>query len=174
MSEALFAHPPMPRLSLIVAIAANRVIGANNALPWRLPEDMAFFKRTTLGHTVIMGRKTFESIGRALPDRRNIVVSRNPDFQAAQIERAASLDDALALVASADEVFVIGGESLFGEALERADRLLVTEIRREFAGDTYFPPLPPAFRETARSAQKAAGAAGLQFDFVTYERKAAH
>jgi dihydrofolate reductase len=174
MPEALLAHPPMPRLSLIVAIAANRVIGANNTLPWRLPEDIAFFKRTTLGHTVIMGRKTFESIGRALPDRRNIVITRNPEFHATGVERAASLDEALASVASADEVFVIGGESLFGEALERADRLLVTEIRKEFAGDIYFPPVPSSFRETARSAQKAAGAAGLQFDFVTYERKAAH
>jgi dihydrofolate reductase len=160
----------MSRLSLIAAVASNGVIGNRNSLPWRLAEDLAFFKRTTTGHCIIMGRKTFESIGRALPQRTNIVVSRNPLWHAEGVIAAASLDAARALAASSTEVFVIGGESLYRESLGHADRLLVTEIHRAYPGDVYFPAVPATFVETERVPQRSLGDAQLTFDFVTYER----
>jgi dihydrofolate reductase len=125
-------------LSLIVAVAANGVIGADNRLPWHIAEDLRHFKRVTLGKAVIMGRKTYESIGRPLPGRQNIVVSRDPAWRADGVASATSLDDALA-VASGDEAVVIGGASLFAEALTRADRFHLTEIHRAYDGDVHFP-----------------------------------
>ena len=125
-------------LSLIVAIAHNRVIGYENKMPWHLPAELAYFKRITTGHPIIMGRKTFQSIGRPLPNRRNIVVSRNPTFAGEGIEVRPSLNDALAL-ATADNPFVIGGATLYLEALPLADRLYITEIEAELNGDTFFP-----------------------------------
>lgn len=127
-------------LSLIVAIAKNRVIGHENKMPWHLPAELAYFKRITTGHPIIMGRKTFESIGRPLPGRRNIVVSRNANFHAPGIEVSNSLENALALSAN-DSPFVIGGASLYAEALTVAQRLYITEIDADLAGDTFFPPI---------------------------------
>ncbi|MBK8324947.1 MAG: type 3 dihydrofolate reductase [Betaproteobacteria bacterium] len=129
--------------SLIVARAANGVIGRDNGMPWHLPADLAHFKRTTLGRPVIMGRRTWESIGRPLPGRRNIVVTRSANFPAAGAEVVGSLEAAWRAVADADEVFVIGGGQLYAEALPGADRIYVTEIGEAIEGDTRFPDLEP-------------------------------
>ena len=125
--------------SLVVAMARNRVIGRDNRLPWRLPEDLAYFKRVTLGHPVIMGRRTWESIGRALPGRLNIVVSRNRDYRAPGATVVGSLAEAWQAAGEADEAHVIGGTSLFAEALPQADRIHLTEVDAEVEGDTWFP-----------------------------------
>lgn len=157
-----------PVLTIVVARAANDVIGARNGLPWRLPEDLAHFKRITMGKPIVMGRKTFESIGRPLPGRRNIVVTRTSSWAHAGCERAGSLDEALALCRDADEVMVIGGAQLYAEALPRAQRAHVTEIHHEFEGDTVLPPLGSAWRE--RSRERSETPEGMRFDFVVYER----
>lgn len=159
-----------PRLSLIAAVAANGVIGSGNALPWRLPEDLKRFKALTLGHPVIMGRKTYESIGRPLPGRRNIVISRDAAFSAEGCETAGSLDAAIASCAgTTDEVFVIGGAQLYAEALQVAQRMYLTEILREYPGDAHFPAFQrAAWRETAR--EHLSSADGTEFDFAVYDR----
>jgi dihydrofolate reductase len=161
-----------PRLSLIVARARNGVIGRAGTLPWRLPEDLAFFKRTTMGHPIVMGRRTWESIGRPLPGRRNIVVSRQAGFVAAGAEVVPSLDEALRLCAGAGELFVIGGAQLYGEALPRADRLIVTEIDADFDGDTHWPaPDPAHWREAAREHLPPTAQRDFALAFVTYLRR---
>src|SRR5579864_9550221 len=130
---------PSPRLSIIVATDANHGIGINNTLPWHLPEDLAHFKRTTTGHPIIMGRKTFDSIGRPLPNRRNIVITRNPQWQHAGVESAGSIAAAAALVHdSGAEAFIIGGAQVYAEALPLAERLIVTEIAKSFDCDAFF------------------------------------
>lgn len=161
-----------PRLSLIAAVAANGVIGNGNALPWRLPEDMKHFKALTLGHPVIMGRKTYESIGRPLPERRNIVVSRSPGFSVPGCEVVASLEAAVDSCADAvGEIFVIGGAQLYAAALPCAQRLYLTEIRAEFPGDTHFPSYDRSnWRAISRQAR--CGENGLAFDFAVYDRSA--
>lgn len=126
-------------ISLIVAMAHNRVIGKNNGMPWHLPADLKHFKKITSGKPVIMGRKTFESIGKALPNRRNIVISRNAAYQAPDCEVVTSLSAALALVADANEICIIGGAQIFQEALPMADRLYLTFIDLKIEGDTFFP-----------------------------------
>lgn len=118
----------------------NRVIGRDNALPWRLPADLAYFKRVTLGHPVIMGRRTWESIGKPLPGRHNIVVSRDPAYRAHGATVVHSLAEAWRVAGEAQEAFVIGGTSLFAEALPDADRIHLTEVEAEVEGDTHFPP----------------------------------
>jgi dihydrofolate reductase len=129
--------------SIIVAVAENGVIGRGGMLPWRLSADLIRFKQLTMGHTVVMGRRTWESIGRALPGRRMVVVSRQPRFriETPEIRTASRLDQALQIAADAgdDEAFVIGGAELFRETLPRADRLYRTLVRATVAGDTYFP-----------------------------------
>ena len=125
--------------SLVVAMARNRVIGRDNRLPWKLPEDLAYFKRVTMGHPVVMGRRTWESIGRPLPGRDNIVVSRNRGFEAPGATVVASLDEAWRAAGAASEVCVIGGTSLFAEALPVADRIHLTEVDAVVEGDTFFP-----------------------------------
>jgi dihydrofolate reductase len=158
------------KLSLIVARARNGVIGRDNALPWRLPEDLAHFKRTTMGHPVIMGRRTWDSLGRPLPGRRNLVVTRNPAWSAAGAERMGSLADAVAAVASHDEAFVIGGAELYAAALPLATRAVVTEIDRDFDGDTRLPALDPTqWAEMSRESNAASGAAP-GYAFVEYAR----
>lgn len=131
-----------PSVTLIAAVARNGIIGADNAMPWRLPEDLAFLRRTTLDHVVIMGRKTWQSLPprfRPLPQRRNIVVSRDPGWRGDGAEHATSLQAALTLAGNVDEVFVIGGAQLYAHALPAARRLLLTEIEQDFEGDAYFP-----------------------------------
>jgi dihydrofolate reductase len=127
------------RRSLVVAMAANRVIGRDNALPWRLPADLAHFKKVTMGHPIVMGRRTYESIGRPLPGRKNIVVTRNASFQAPGCTVVPSLEAAWKVAGDADEVCVIGGTSLFEESLPIADVIHLTEVEAEVPGDTYFP-----------------------------------
>jgi dihydrofolate reductase len=161
-----------PRITLIVARARNGVIGRQGRLPWRLPEDLAFFRRTTMGHPIVMGRRTWESIGRPLPGRRSIVVSRQPGFEASGAEVATSLDAALALCAGSPELFVIGGAQLYREAMSRAQRLLVTEIDADFDGDTDFPaPDPAQWRETTREHLPPTAERGYAIDFVTWIRR---
>lgn len=127
------------KVSLVVAMARNRVIGRDNALPWRLPEDLAYFKRVTMGHPIVMGRRTYESIGRPLPGRLNIVVSRNKDFPAPGCRVVGSIDEAWRAAGDADEVSVIGGTSIFDAALARADVIHLTEVDAVVEGDTWFP-----------------------------------
>ena len=126
--------------SLVVARARNGVIGRDNRLPWRLPGDLAYFKRVTMGHPIIMGRRTWESIGKALPGRRNIVVSRNADYRAEGAIVVGSLAEAWRAAGDAEEACVIGGTSLFAEALPQADRIHLTEVDADVPGDTFFPP----------------------------------
>lgn len=133
------------RLSLIVAMAANRIIGRAGQLPWHLPTDLERFKRVTLGYPLVMGRKTFESIGRALPGRITIVLSRQPDYQVTGCQVASSLEAALKLVWDYDEVFVCGGEDVYRQALPLAQRIYLTELAREVEGDTFFPEIPEHF-----------------------------
>ncbi len=132
------------RLSIIAAMDRNRLIGKDNALPWQLPADLAFFKRTTMNKPIIMGRKTFESIGRPLPGRRNIIITRNTAYQAEGCECFASVDDALHHLGDIDEAMLIGGASLYAQNMQRAARLYITEIHAEFDGDAWFPPIDPA------------------------------
>ncbi|UTH75025.1 dihydrofolate reductase [Chromobacterium sp. IIBBL 290-4] len=158
-----------PILTLVAAMAANRAIGLDNRMPWHLPEDLKHFKAVTLGKPVIMGRKTWDSIGRPLPGRRNIVVTRQADWQAEGAEAAHSLEEALALAGSVEEVCLIGGAQLYGQAIARADQLRLTEIAQRFDGDAYFPEFDPAaWREVSRA--EAVGANGLAYAFVDYQR----
>jgi dihydrofolate reductase len=160
----------MSRLTLVVAIDAQRGIGVDNKLPWHLPEDLAHFKRVTLGKPMIMGRKTFDSIGRPLPGRRNIVVTRNAGWRHEGVEVAASLEAAIALVGE-EEASIIGGAQVFEAALPVADRMIVTEIDHNFACDTFFPPIDPAvWVETARERHRSE-ANGFDYAYVTYVRK---
>jgi dihydrofolate reductase len=163
------SHNAEPRIYLVAAVAANRIIGANGQLPWHLPEDLKHFKQLTLGHPVIMGRRTWESLGRALPGRENIVVTGTPGYEAPGAAVATSLQAALALCYGETVVFVIGGTRLFEAALPLADRLVMTEIHRDYQGDTWFPPYDRSrWREAQREAHT--GADGTKFDFVLYER----
>ncbi|MFL9706207.1 type 3 dihydrofolate reductase [Aeromonas veronii] len=129
------------KISMIAAMAHDRVIGKDNQMPWHMPADLAHFKRVTLGKPVLMGRKTFESIGRPLPGRRNLVISSNPDYQAEGIEVVGSVEAALALLAgsSVEELMVIGGGHLYAEMLPSADCLYLTRIDLAVEGDTRFP-----------------------------------
>jgi dihydrofolate reductase len=159
----------MALLTIVVAIDAQRGIGINNTLPWHLPEDLAHFKRTTTGHPIIMGRKTFDSIGRPLPNRRNIVVTRSPDWRHDGVEAVTSLDAAIALVRDVPAC-IIGGAQIFNEALPRVDRLVVTEIAKTFNCDTFFPAIDPAqWTEAARETHHS-DAGGFDYAFVTYQR----
>ncbi|MFO1316919.1 MAG: dihydrofolate reductase [Burkholderiales bacterium] len=163
------ASPAEPALALIAAVARNGVIGAGNALPWRLPDDLRRFRALTTGHAVIMGRRTWESLPHALPGRQNIVVTRVPGRALAGAETAASLADALARVRMPAPAFCIGGGELYAAALARAELLHLTEIDRDFAGDTAFPAFDrAAWRETARETHRAPE--GFDYAFVTYER----
>lgn len=159
-------------LSLIAAVARNGVIGKDNQLLWHLPGDMRHFRETTRGKPVIMGRKTWESLPekfRPLPGRLNIVVSRDPGYQAPGATLAGSLQDAIEIARNAEEAFVIGGAELYRQALPFADRLYLTEIAADFAGDTWFPEVPPEdWQELSRSRPEQD--AGLVYTFVTYQR----
>ncbi|WP_066270971.1 dihydrofolate reductase [Hydrogenophaga palleronii] len=160
------------RLHLIFARAANGVIGKDNALPWHLPEDMAHFKRTTLGKPVIMGRKTWDSLPpkfRPLPGRLNIVVTRDPGWQAEGASRAGSLQEAVALCPAGADAWVIGGAQIYTAALPLADTAVVTEIAKDFEGDAFAPTFGPEWTASTREEHTAAN--GLPFAFVTYTRQ---
>lgn len=167
----------MIRLAVMVAAAENGVIGSNNALPWHLPEDLRYFKRVTLGKPVVMGRKTFESIGRPLPGRTNIVITRNPDFHAEGVKVVASLDEALdlagdiALIDGALELVVIGGAEIYGLAIPRADRLYITEVHAEVSGDTHLPQINwTEWREVSRERHPGVAPNPYDYSFVVYDR----
>lgn len=163
------ASPAAPAVALIAAIARNRVIGAGNALPWRVPEDLQRFRTLTTGHAIIMGRRTWESLRRPLPARQNIVVTRRADLALDGADVASSFADALARVRMPAPAFCIGGGQLYADALPLADTMYITELDRDFAGDTLFPPFDRAqWREAAREPRVAAD--GLPFAFVTYVR----
>ncbi len=128
-----------PIISMVVALDDNRLIGRNNELPWHMPADLAFFKRTTMGKPIIMGRKTWESIGRALPGRRNVVITRNSDYQADGADVTESLASAIEVCAGEPEIMLIGGATLFEQCLADTDNLYLTKIHHSFEGDTWFP-----------------------------------
>jgi dihydrofolate reductase len=161
------------RVSLVAAVARGGVIGRDNAIPWYLPEDARRFRELTMGHPVVMGRRTWESLPervRPLPGRRNVVVTRNDSWHGHGAERAASLDDALRLLGDAPQVFVIGGAELYAEALPLADELQVTEIDAEVEGDVFFPTWDRAeFDELSR--EEHVSGDGVAFAFLTYARR---
>ena len=162
-------------LTLIAAVAKNGVIGIDNRLPFRLPEDLKRFKALTMGHAIIMGRKTWESLPRALPGRHNIVITRQLNYSAAGATVVTSLDAALnvALTPAADgSCFVIGGAQIYALAMSRASHLELTEVAADAEGDVYFPPYQQAlWQEITRLPQRDA-ASGLAYDFVSYQRRA--
>jgi dihydrofolate reductase len=157
-------------LSLIVALAKNRVIGLNNTLPWHLPEDLKRFRALTTGHHIIMGRKTYESLGRLLPDRTTVIVTRNPSYQVEGALIAHSLEQALSLCGGDDEAFLIGGAELYQAGLNHAQTMYVTAIDLDVAGDAYFPEF--AMNQWQQTASEAhTSAEGLAFTYLTYRRQ---
>lgn len=158
------------KVSIIVAMAHDRVIGVDNQLPWHLPADLKYFKAVTMGKPVLMGRKTYESIGRPLPGRTNIVVTRNKEWQADGVCVAGSLEDGLRAAGRADEVMIIGGAQIYGEALVRADKLYITEVDLNVKGDAFFPAFnAEEWREVSRESH-AAEANTPAHAYVVYER----
>ena len=161
------------RVALVAAVARGGVIGRDSGIPWRLPEDMQRFRTLTMGHPVVMGRRTWESLPdqfRPLPGRGNVVVTRNSDWSAQGADRAGSIEDALRLLEGEATVFVIGGGEIYAAALPSADELLLTEIDAEIEGDTYFPDWDPDdFEEVAR--ERHVSSDGVGYSFVTYERR---
>lgn len=158
-------------ITLVVAHSRNRVIGRDGGMPWHLPADLARFKALTMGKPMIMGRRTYESIGKPLPGRRNIVVTRDRRFAADGVEVAHSLDEALALAGDAGEVTVIGGGQIFCEVLPRAARIELTEIETTLEGDTYFPELDEGWHEVARESRPADDRNPYKLNFITLERR---
>lgn len=162
------SHTSRPKIYLVAAVASNGVIGRDGRLPWHLPEDLRHFKRLTLGHPIIMGRRTWESLGRPLPGRENIVVTHRAGYDAPGAAVANSLEAALALCAGEPVAFVIGGQQLFAESLPIAAGLVMTEIDKEYEGDTWFPEYDHSrWKESQRERHTAAD--GTKFDFVLYE-----
>lgn len=157
--------------SIIVAIAENMVIGKDNDLIWRISEDLRYFKKTTTGHTVIMGRKSYESIGRPLPNRRNIIITRNSSFIAGGCEVVGSIDEAIAACKGEEEIFIIGGGEIYRQTLEKADKLYITFVRHNYEGDTFFPEIDfSKWREISCEKHERGEKFEHPFDFVTYEK----
>ena len=162
-----------PRIGLIWAQARGGVIGKDGTMPWHLPEDLAHFKRTTLSHPVVMGRKTWDSLParfRPLPGRANIVVTRQADWHENGAEPVSSLREALHICENADQVWIIGGAQIYAQALPLADEVVVTEIDADFDGDAFAPTLGPEWREAVR--ERHASASGLGYSIVTWRRAA--
>lgn len=164
----------MTILSLIVAHADNRVIGKDNDMPWHLPADLAYFKKTTLGKPIVMGRKTYESIGRPLPGRKNIVISRDQNYQAEGITTVTSVEQALAEAGEVDEVMVIGGGAIYQHCIPAAQRLYITHIKADIVGDTYFPEynLVKDWEKVHSDLKSADEKNAYDLDFCIYERRA--
>lgn len=167
------------RLAMIAAVARNDVIGAEGGMPWSLPSDLAFFKRVTMGKPVIMGRRTFETFGKPLKGRTNIVVTTDRDYEAAGAEVVHSLDDAIevarkvAMASHADEIFVIGGGQIYRRAIDKADRLYITHVEAEPEGDTVFPAIDPEKWAGFTSADAQPGEADTaDYTVRIYERRA--
>jgi dihydrofolate reductase len=163
---------PRSSLSIIVAMAQNRTIGVNNTLPWRCPEDLKHFKALTMGHHMIMGRKTFDSIGKPLPGRTTVIVTRDRNLQIEGCLIAHSLQDAIKLCAGDEEAFIVGGADIYSQSLQLADTLYITEIQQEVVGDAHFPQFDKnAWQETARDVRTQETPQPLHYHFVTYRRK---
>ena len=160
-----------PIITLIAARARNGVIGRNNQMPWKIAGEQAYFKRMTMGSPIVMGRKTWESLGRPLPGRRNIVVTRNPAYKSPGAEIVGSLEDALRLAGDAEQIFVIGGAQLYAAAMPLADRILLTEIDADFDGDTFMPPLNlDHWHEKSRESHAPTTERPFAYSYVVYER----
>ncbi|HLP98807.1 MAG TPA: dihydrofolate reductase [Sideroxyarcus sp.] len=159
-------------ISLIVAMAQNRTIGVNNTLPWRCPEDLKHFKTLTMGHHMIMGRKTFDSIGKPLPGRTTVVVTRDKNLKLEGCLVAHSLQDAIKLCANDKEAFIVGGAEIYAQSLNLADTLYITEIQQDVGGDAHFPAFDKnVWQETAREVRTQETPQPLTYHFVTYRRK---
>ena len=154
-------------ISIIAAMAENRVIGRGNEMPWEIPSELKRFKEITMGHPVIMGRKTFESIGRPLPGRKNVIITRQQDYSAAESIIVPDLQAALAACEGSDEVFICGGDTVYRDAMTIADRIYLTIIDEEFDGDSFFPEIPDDFMEVRRMTVTEDV---LPYDMVLYER----
>ena len=163
--------PFNPRLSIIVAMATNRVIGANGAIPWHLPEELKRFKNITTGHHIIMGRKTWDSIGKLLPGRTTVIVTRQREFSVPGAKIAHTLDEAIAACGEDSEIFVIGGAELYAQALLRAGRVYLTTVEAGIEGDTLMPEIDlKGWREVATSAYAADARHRYPFRSTVYER----
>jgi len=159
-------------ITIIVAMDRNRLIGAQNKLPWHLPADLRRFKQVTMDHPIVMGRTTHESIGRPLPGRQNIVVSRTPGYSSSGCTIVDSLDAALSAAADSDEVMIIGGATLYQQILPRTQCIYLTRINHEFEGDTWFPQLEPGdWIEIIRDDYPADAANPYPYSFITMERR---
>jgi dihydrofolate reductase len=159
------------RISIISAMAENRVIGIENRLPWHLPADLKHFRSLTMGHHILMGRKTFESIGKPLPGRTTVIISRNPDFAAPGCIVAGSIEAAIAACHNDSEVFIIGGEQLYRQALPLADRLYLTQVATQVTGDAYFPEIDPAqWRQSAAERFPADAQNPYAYQFLVLEK----
>ena len=163
-------------LSILVAMAKNRVIGRNNRLPWHLPADLKHFKFLTMGQTIVMGRKTYESIGKPLPGRANVIITRQADYEVPGAMVVHSLEDALLICEETStghsENFIIGGEKLYRQALKICQRMYITEIQRDFKGDVFFPEFDRTeWEETQRDKHIAENEDNLEYHFVVLERK---
>ncbi|BBB23314.1 dihydrofolate reductase [Abyssogena phaseoliformis symbiont OG214] len=159
------------KLSIIVAMDDNQLIGKNNALPWHLPADLAYFKKTTTGKAVLMGRKTYDSIGKPLPNRRNIIVSRNMKFKADGCEVVGSINAALSLANGDNELMIMGGVSFYEQMVNSVDRLYITEVNGKFDGDAYFPKFDRAqFSELSRESHQPDEKNPHAYDFVILQR----
>jgi len=168
--STIFASQPAS-LSIIVAMSSNRTIGLNNTLPWRCPGDLKQFKALTMGHHMVMGRKTFDSIGRPLPGRTTVVVTRNRELRVERCVMAHSLEQAFAACAGDEEIFVVGGAELYAQAIPLADTLYITEIQQQVVGDTYFPEFDKSqWLEQARVKRYQQSPQELEYHFVTYRR----
>jgi len=161
----------MSKLSIIVAMAKNRTIGVNNTLPWRCPEDLKHFKTLTMGHHMIMGRKTFDSIGKPLPGRTTVVVTRNSDLVIEGCVMAHSLNEAINGCSGDEEIFIVGGAELYRQAISLVDTLYITEIQQDVDGDAHFPELVRSqWQETSREVRSQETPQPLEYHFVTYRR----
>ena len=165
-----------PRLSLLVAMAKNRVIGRDNKLPWHLPDDLKHFKFLTMGKTIVMGRKTYESIGKPLPGRVNIIITRQEGYEVPGATVVSSIDDALLMCEKIRSIngenFIIGGEELYRQTLKICQRIYITEIQRDFEGDVYFPEVDPnEWEETQRDKHISENDTNLEYHFVVLDRK---
>ncbi|MCF8278053.1 MAG: dihydrofolate reductase [Flavobacteriales bacterium] len=157
-------------ISMIVAADEQNVIGKDNDLIWHLPDDLKFFKQKTSGHAIIMGRKTYESVGRPLPNRTNIIITRDENFVADGCVVVQSLDEALKLAADDEEAFIVGGEQIYRLALPHADRIYLTRVHHTFDGDRHFPALDESWKEIERTEHPIDDKHAFSFTFTTYEK----
>ncbi|HCI13271.1 MAG: diacylglycerol kinase [Gallionellales bacterium GWA2_60_142] len=161
-----------PRLAIIVAMAKNRTIGVNNTLPWRCPEDLKHFKTLTMGHHMVMGRKTYDSIGKPLPGRTTVVVTRNKELQIEGCLIAHTLEQAIAACAGDEAAFIVGGAELYAQARPLVDTLYITEIQQDIEGDAHFPAFDKTeWQEVSREMRAQETPQPLEYHFVCYRRK---